>query len=310
MDELYINRCKAFIDFMISQQQWSGIGRREVDKWLGNFRELDDDKQWMVYKLLTNVIYFSEKDVIDVLKDGVFKCVAYDSILESQKVKEFQLSSRVLRTIYKKELSQVCFVPLLDSDSPHESGNYVSRLLVQQGIISSEQSVFIEKVPVLFKLRTVKKLIIVDDCVGSGHQLTGFWTNTKVFDEGAELTIKDLCQKYHVSVNYLTLFGYDKSIDELQSKFTDLQIYCVRTLSEQQRVFSDVSYIWKDAKERDEALKVFESLCKTAGIPVLGYNSLDFAFIMHQTIPDWSLPLFWKENDDWSLLVRRKNSNV
>lgn len=310
MDEMYINRCKAFIDFMISQQQWSGIGRKEVTKWIGNFRELDNDKQWMVYKLLTNVIYFSEKDVIDVLKDGVFQCVAYDSILESQRVRGFQLSSRALHTIYKKELSQVCFVPLLDSDSPHESGNYVSRLLVQQGIISSNQSMFIEKVPPLFKKGIVKKLVIVDDCVGSGHQLTGFWTTTKVFDEGEELTIKDLCQKYNVSANYLTLFGYDKSIEDLQSKFADLKIHCVRTLSEQQRVFADVSYIWKDLAERDEVLKILSELCKTVGIPVLGYNSLDFAFIMHQTIPDWSLPLFWKENDDWSLLVRRKNSNV
>lgn len=295
---------------MISQQQWSGIGNREVDKWLQNFKDLSLEDKHMVYKLLTSVIYFSEKDVTDVLKDGVFKCIAYDSILKSQIDNEFQLSNRALQNLYEKELSQACFVPLLDSDSPHESGNYVSRLLVQQGIIPPSQSMFIDKVPECFKDGKFNKLIIVDDCVGSGHQLTGFWTKTKVKDNGKDISIKELCTKYSVSAKYLTLFGYNKSIEDLRSIFKDLTVYCVRDLSDQQRVFTDESYVWSNNDERDKAIELFGTLCKNAGIPLLGYNNLDFAFIMHKTIPDWSLPLFWMENSDWNLLVRRKNSNV
>ena len=46
-----------------------------------------------------------------------------------------------------------------------QSGNYMSRLMVQQGIITNEQSMFIEKVPEALDKVTYKRLIIVDDCV-------------------------------------------------------------------------------------------------------------------------------------------------
>lgn len=310
MEELFINKCKSFVEFMLMQQQWSGITRREIDKWISNFQGIKGDELKIVYTLLTNLIYFSEKDVTDVLKEGVFSCVAYDEILKAQKNNEFNLSQKALRNIYERELRSSCFVPLLDSNSPHESANYVSRLLVQQGIVPVDRSMFIEDVPEELNRTEVKRLIIVDDCVGSGHQLTDFWKK-KIIQDGAEIvSIRQFCDRHGISANYLTLFGYDQNIKSLRKAFPDLNILCARYLREQHRVFSDSSYMWESPALRDKARDLFGALTKEAGIPLLGYENLDFAFIMHQTIPDWSLPLFWKENSDWNLLVRRKNSNA
>lgn len=310
MEALYINKCKAFIDFMLLQQQWSGITKRDIDKWINNFQGLSEDELKLVYKLLTNIIYFSEKDVTEVLKRGVFECVAYNSVLAAQKEQGFVLSQIALRNIYEQELNGSCFVPLLDSGAPHESGNYVTRLLVQQGIVPQDKSMFLNRAISLLISGKIKNLIIVDDCVGSGQQLTDFWEKKPVLNvDGVALTLKDVCKKYGVTANYLTLFGYDKNIKRLQGLFPDLSIFCVRYLRDKHRVFSDGSYIWNDATEKDKALELFKSVTKDVGIPLCGYKGLDFAFIMHQTIPDWSLPVFWKENADWNLLVRRKNSN-
>lgn len=168
---------------------------------------------------------------------------------------------------------------------------------------------FIDKVPNFFKFTQTKNLVIVDDCVGSGQQLRTFWEETEVSDDGENLTIKELCQKYEAQANYLTLFGYNKSINELREEFAELNIICVLELDDQHRVFSDSSYIWEDKEERTKAFNLFDSLAKNAGISTYGYKDLDFAFIMHKTIPDWSLPIFWQENSDWKLLLRRKNSN-
>ena len=132
---------------MLLQQQWSGLTKVDIDRWIGNFGGLSDEEQMLVYKLLSNIIYYSENDLIEILKEGVYKCVAYESILEQQRNIKFNLSQKALRNIYEEELRQSCFVPLLDSDSPHESGNYMARLMVQQGIIANEQSMFIEKLP-------------------------------------------------------------------------------------------------------------------------------------------------------------------
>ena len=155
----------------------------------------------------------------------------------------------------------------------------------------------------------MKNLVIVDDCVGSGQQLRTFWEETTIDDNGSQISIEELCEKYSVKANYLTLFGYNKSIEQLSDEFPDLNICCVRELNDQLRVFSEHSYIWSTPEERGKAFELFDALAKNAGIPTYGYNNLDFAFVMHKTIPDWSLPIFWKENSDWKLLVRRKNSN-
>lgn len=313
MDEmitLHINRCKSYVAFMLSQQQWSGLTKAEVDRWLSNFRNLQSKEILLVYKLLTNIIYFSEKDVLEALKEGVHNCICYKAILDKQTNADFGLSQQALSNILKEEINKTCFIPLLDSDSPHESGNYITRLLVQQGIIPQECSMFIDRLATTFQSGTVTRLVIVDDCVGSGNQLRDFWEDTLVFVGTENIPLKELCKRYNIGTNYLTLFGYDQSILGLKNEFKDLDIHCVRFLSETQRVFSDSSYIWENCGERDAALELFNSLAKDSGIPLYGYRSLDFAFIMHQTIPDWSLPLLWKETADWKLLMRRKNSNA
>jgi len=313
MDEminLHINKCKAYVDYMLSQQQWSGITKAEIEQWLNNFRGLPPNQILIVYKLLTNIIYFSEKDVLSALKEGVYNCLCYKAVLDKQKQADFGLSQKALSNIFKEEIQKTCFIPLLDNNSPHESGNYVTRVLVQQGIIPQERSMFVDKLTTVFESGKVSRLVIVDDCVGSGDQFSKFWGSTLILDGTKPVLLKELCPKYQISANYLTLFGYDQSISALQKTFTDLDIWCVRMLSDTQRVFSDNSYVWKSLSERDEALKLFTSLTKDCGIPLYGYKGLDFAFIMHQTIPDWSLPMFWKENADWKLLLRRKNSNA
>lgn len=306
---LHINKCRTYVDFMLKQQQWSGLTKMDIDQWLSNFKNLSPDESLLVYKLLANLIYYSEADVIEALKEGVHKCLYYDSILKKQIDTGFSLSQKALSNVMQEELEKSCFVPLLDSDSPHESGNYVTRTLVQQGIIPQERSLFIDKLPEYFSSGSISKLVIVDDCVGSGQQLSTFWKCATIIDGNSVITLQDLCAKYGVEAHYLTLFGYDANLRKLQNTFSNLKIHCVRMLTDAQRVFSDNAYIWKDSKERTEALKLFGELCQEANIPLYGYANLDFAFIMHRTIPDWSLPLFWMENADWKLLVRRKNSH-
>lgn len=69
--QLHIHKCKAYVDFMLSQQQWSGLTKAEVEQWLSNFRDLELYEKYLVYKLLTSLIYYSEKDVIDALNEGI-----------------------------------------------------------------------------------------------------------------------------------------------------------------------------------------------------------------------------------------------
>ncbi len=309
MMSLHINKRKAYVNYMLSQQQWSGLTKEEIERWLSNFKDLPPGKLLLVYKLLTNLLYFSEKDVLEVLKEGVYNCLCYKSVLEQQKNTGFGLSQQALSNIYRQELRRTCFIPLLDKAAPHESGNSISRLLVQQGIVQPTNSKFAYQLPEAFSAGEYARLVIVDDCVGSGNQFRSFWEGTRVKVEAKEFTLAEISDIYNIEVNYLVLFGYDNSIARLREEFKNIKIHCVRLLSDEHRVFSDKSYIWKNEEERNEAKKLFEDLIKETGITLYGYKKMDFAFIMHQTIPNWSLPIFWRETSDWKLLMRRKDSN-
>lgn len=306
---LYIDKCKLFINFMIGQQ-WSGLSKSDVTKWLDNFKDYGKREQYLAHKLLVNLIYFSEDDVLDALKDGIYKCLYQDVLLENQKKSDFGTSQQMLANKLSSKLNDSCFIPLLDNDSPHESGNYVSRLLVTKGIIKTWQSVFLNKVCLTYTNSPFSNLVIVDDCVGSGDQLRTFWKESKVIFNNHEMSLRDFCATNNIQAYYITLFGYNKSIETLESEFRDLKICCVKELSDQQRVLVDNSYIWKDTNERDEALQLFKEVADIHEFPLYGYNDLDFAFIMHKTIPDWSLPILWKQRTEWNLLMRRKNSDV
>ena len=310
MEQLFITKCKNFISFMLSQQQWSGLTQENIDLWLKNFEELSAEELVLVYKLLTNILYFSENDVIDSLRKGIFQCLSYNDVLTKQITTGFSTSQHALETIHQSNINQVCIVPLLDQGAPFESSNNICRLLVQQGIVPQKSITSIENVPELLKKYKIDKFVIVDDCVGTGEQLRTFWNRTCVDDDGEKLSIKSLCEKYNLTAFYLTLFGYENSIIQLKDEIESLSIICVQILKDQHRVFDDNSYIWENMEERDQAYKLLLSLTKNVAIPILGFQELDFAFIMHKTIPDWSLPLFWKTNSEWNFLLGRKNSNV
>ncbi|AFM02260.1 hypothetical protein Desde_3998 [Desulfitobacterium dehalogenans ATCC 51507] len=306
-----IHKCKAFINFMLTQQQWSGITKAEIDQWVNNFKGLNPNELLLVYKLLANLIYYSENDVIDALREGVYNCLFYNILLDKQKSAKFGFSAHALSSVLKDELKKTCFIPLLDSDSPHESANYLARLLVQQQLVDAHQSMFLDDAVGPIETGRYSRLVIIDDCIGSGDQLRGFWNDTaKLSIDGIEISLDEFCKLNSVDISYLTLFGYDKSIDQLKREIPQLNICCVRMLSDSQRVFFENSYIWTNEEERHQAQTLFSELTKEHGIPLFGHGDLDFAFIMHKTIPDWSLPMFWKERPDWKLLMRRKNSSA
>jgi len=305
--KIHINRCKLYIDFMLSHHQWTGIHKEDVNRWINNFSGLSDDIISFAYTLLVNIIYYSEADIIVALKEGVKNLLFKEIILQEQKKMHFRLSPQALYSILNDELRASYFIPLLDKNAPHESSNFMLRLLTQNNIIEANQSVFLRDL----KIERSKyiRIVIVDDCVGSGDQLIEFWSrNAKINIDGSEYLLRDYCKlNQNIEVNYLTLFGYENNINALKNRLLGIKVFCVNLLLDKQRVFSNESYIWQ-GEELFRARAMLECLLNEKGVPLLGYKDLDFAFIMDKTIPDWSLPMLYKETSDWKPLLRRKST--
>ena len=141
--DLYKNKCNTFISFMLRQQQWTGLSRLDIDGWISNFGSITPEEEYLVYKLLTNIIYYSEDDIINALKEGIKDKLFYKKLLKLQIDSNFQISQHAISQAYKDELDNSCFIPLLDDDRPHESSNYVLRLCTQNNFIKTSQSVFL-----------------------------------------------------------------------------------------------------------------------------------------------------------------------
>jgi len=308
---IYINKCKQFIDIMISTRQWSGLTKPDVFRWLSNFKNLDyEDEEYIIYKLLTNIIYFSDSDIIYLLNNGVRNFLFNDIILKAQIATDFELDEKQIINIVNNEIAKTCFVPLLDSNSPHESGNYIIRLLVQNRIINPEQSVFLGNIEDTINFYDYKRIVVVDDCIGSGDQMITFFHGKALSNN--TISLIEWAKQKNIEVIYLVLFGYKQTIDQLKNKFLNkLKIDCLRILDDNLRVFNDsYFYIWKDADEKDAAFSLLSKITKSNKISLYGHNNLDFAFIMDKTIPDWTLPIFWQKNKNWQNLLMRKNSYV
>jgi hypothetical protein len=296
---------------MIKNQQWSGITKDDIVSWLSNFEAFDltNRELVLIYKLLTSIIYFSENDIISLLRDGIKNRLLRKIVLTRQMEFDFQLSPLAQWNIVRKEFNNTCFVPLLDSNAPHESGNYISRELVQQGIINPYQSIFLNDLPEATEKYNFKRIVVIDDCVGSGDQFSDFWEYNAMITSSSEL-MRTWAKRQGLEVVYLVVFGYKETIEKLSRKFNDIEICCLKILNENLRVFDDGSYIWDNKDERDEALGLITKITKNKGLDLFGHRGLDFAFIMHKTVPDWTLPIFWKNiATEWKCLLRKKNSN-
>lgn len=306
-NKMYIDKCKSYINFMITHNQWTGIHKEDIDRWIDNFIGLSDEFILLAYTLLINIIYFSEKDILNALREGVNNLLFKNVILKQQMDSNFTLSSKAIFNILKEELDASCFIPLLDRNAPHESANYMVRLLVQNNIIQPDQSKF------LWDLKMenfeYKRIVIIDDCVGSGDQLSDFWNkNAKIIVNGTETLLKIFCMSNHnIEIYYLTLFGYSNNIIKLKEEIPEINIICVNLLEDTQRVFSNESYIWQ-GNDLIVAKEMLDNLLTEKGVHLLGYKNLDFALIMDGTIPDWSLPMLYKHTSDWYPLLRRKSS--
>lgn len=298
----FVARSRLAIGFLLSCHQWDGLRWPEIMAWLGNFPP-DPLSQYYPVRLLANLLYYSEYD-LELLAGQSVNRIIGRSILAKQILSGFSIPNAELRRDYARNLSETLFIPLLVEGRPYESGHQIARLLVQRLRIPTSQMMNVWDIKMIGS--RFKCLVVVDDCLGSGDELRKFWSGTKISD-GATL-LRDWCKANCIKAYYLTLIGYQNTARQLASEFHDLEVVCAETLTDQHRVFEPRSVYWDSEVELSQARTFFEDVATQRRLGLLGYGSLGFAVIMHVTVPDWSLPILWKEVPGWSVLMVRKNS--
>lgn len=290
---------------IVCQSQWDYLKYIDLSNWLeDNFAD-DVEGKYYATKIILHTLYYKKKDIEKLIEYGLNEKI-YGEIVKAELIQQGNIyisnSEALGRVNALKEAS--FFIPLLDSNKPHESGNGIIADLVHKQYFSANQVDYHFNVNEE-KLKTYKILVFVDDCVGSGNQLKKFWNTSEI------QKIKDICITYGIKIYYLVLVGYDKNLEILkeENKLVGIEIVVCDLLSDKNRIFSDENIIWdKSTNEKEKAIEYFEKLKRTRGVSFLGYKKLDFAVILHDRLPNWSLPILWKETLNWKNLLRRKTS--
>lgn len=292
---------------VVCRSQWDYLNYSNLCAWLEDNFNGDVQGKYYAIKILLHTVYYKKIDIEKLLKYGLFEKI-YGEIIKEKLIadKNIYIDNSTASASVNSLKTKSFFIPLLDSMKPSESGNIFTGDLVHKFDINQSQVDFHWNVT-KEKLAGKELLIFVDDCVGSGAQLKKFWNSTAIQN------LKSICQELNIKIYYLVLLGYDKNLDalKLENKLLGIEIIVCDILTDKNRVFSNENIIWdKNTNEREEAIKYFENIKKTRGVSFLGYTKLDFAVILHDRLPDWTLPIFWKKTVGWKNLFQRKTSET
>lgn len=291
---------------VVCHTQWDYIKYSDVCRWLDDNFGDDIEGRYYATKILLDVVYYKKKDIVELLDYGLHDKI-YGEIIKKELVsnKNIYIPNSEANAKVNNLKQKTYFIPLLDSNKPHESGNSITGEIVHKLGIKASNVDFHWNVDEE-KLKHKNILIFVDDCIGSGNQLKKFWNSSGI------LKIRELCEKLNIKIYYLVLVAYRDNVEKLvkTNEIKGIQIVVCDLLTDKNRIFSDENLIWdKETNELQKAIEYFENIRRTRGISFLGFKKLDFAVILHDRLPNWSLPLFWKNTLGWKQLITRKTSN-
>lgn len=274
----------------------------EYNKWLSNFHDIPDG-QYIACRLLNRFLYYSDKDIKKLLVDAINDIYSQLVVLPLQLSKNF--SSLPSENEYEigEAIKRTLFIPLTPWGDPGASGLYIMRCIhnyYKPRVQSCNVSDIVDSMSASYD-----RIVIVDDFVGSGKQFTDFLADAEI--KGG-VPLRDWCHSHQIQANYLALIGYEKALEKLRSDFNDINIIFAEVLDDSHRIFTSNHLCWDDAEEQQAVRDILEIELSKFGIKLLGFNDLDFAVAVHDTIPDWSLPMLYKKTNGWNMLIERKDS--
>jgi hypothetical protein len=302
--ESYVTHRKHLIRVICRTNQWSGVNEARIWNWLRNFQDIEG--KYIGMKLFLNSLYYSESNMVKLLENGVNEQIISHEIRERQIVdKNPYVTKSILNSKVENELAKTLFIPLSDNNNPSESGLVLTRYLTND-LHVSEKNIFFNFQINEDLIRQFNRIIILDDCIATGNQLKDFWNGVN-----GSFGLKKIVSSHDIPTYFLGLVGYEKSIIDLQiDGYTEgLRVKINQVLNESHRILQPNHKAWRDYEEWTFVINYLKSLCETKGLSMFGYYEFDFAVFLHNTAPDWTLPIFWQSIDgEWVNLVNRKNN--
>ncbi|MEC4084643.1 phosphoribosyltransferase-like protein [Myroides odoratimimus] len=295
--------------FYIESSFWSKLDNNILHTWLNNFESLDE--RYCAAKLLDRFVYYSEKDTIRLLDFGLNEIILKRYICKEEISSKFQLSNKDIIRIKNVFYEKCAFLPLtsMSNTNVSESSYAIARCLTND-ININEDKILDNNNLSSENLKKINNIIIFDDFIGTGNQILNYWNYGKLTLDGKSISPKELKNKFpDIEIEYFCLVCTEEGLDNFYSENLNvgLKITFCEKLSSKYKVFGSSS-VYFDNDEVEKCKKTLENLCAKRNIDLLGYNGHDYAIAFHHSMPDTSLPLFYKEEEFWNPLFKNKKT--
>lgn len=287
-----LEKCEYFQD----TQFWPLVVASDVKQWLGNFH--DEAEKEIAAQIVDFYLYFSEPMINHMLATVLGKCGCY------------------FRT-FKKDWSDADFIgncwysyiPGEDRSEICSGSEFLRKIQTLFGIPNSRLLTYSDFVK---KMREshCEYFILVDDFIGSGHQIEEAWCE---YPTGEPL--KEICQSHYHRVVYAPLIVNDLGYNQVQRVCGGLHLEYIHKLPTEFSLFNQYCPCWKgDLELYHRGVELIKNKSIELGIPetngkqindMKGYREQGLAISFQHGMPDACLPIFTKETLDWKPLFKR-----
>ncbi len=280
---------------------WDKIEKRELDKWLKNFKT--DEEKYLSVLILYKLVYRNDK-TIDSMISKLFH-ITIPNILEENKLYTVTDLDEWRIKLKDKKFKKVSFFlfSTITSDELGDSGNTYMRIL-RKKFVSKDLMIRITDTIE----RQYKAIIFIDDIIASGEQISDFLTENK-----------ENLDKYQYII-FTPLVAHYIGVENIKRKFKKLEfsnnlIIRPQELIQNENYFLDFE-INKDGYFDNENtlddLKEFYKLVIDSyklenPSQYFGFGNLGLTIIFATGIPDNTLPIIRNrgEGNVWNPLYEK-----
>lgn len=292
--------------FYIESKFWSKLTIDALHDWIGNFKSTEE--KYCALKLLDRFVYYSEEDIVRLLDFGINEIILKRKILDSEVSANFKNTNAEIVATKDVLFLNTYILPLM-TDNLSESSLAMVRYLTNELGFPEDRILDLNKLKSEI-LDKAQNIIIVDDFIGSSNQLYTFWNDTFVTLDNNKIVVKHLKKLFtQAEFEYFCLVCTEDGLTNFHTRNDDVGLritYC-EMLTNKYKVFGKDS-VYFNNKEVEQCKNVLDAICQKHSIDFLGYNSLDYAIAFHHSIPDSSLPLFYRQTDLWQPLFKNKKT--
>lgn len=137
-----------------------------------------------------------------------------------------------------------------------------------------------------------KKVVFVDDMIGSGKSVIDFWDNVK--------------QNYNPKNKYFiaTLIGYQKAINNIQKGDKKLKIITASApLPDECKIFNENNLTFSDNEK--SILKKYCTNVANPGMYSFGFGNTQSTIVFYTRAPNNTLPILYSKRNGWFPLFPR-----